>query len=1015
MKTRKILITLFSVIFATMIAVAGYACGGRTDVEFEGWTETKTVTAELGSVYAIEDLSAEGSDGNVYYYDIAVIDSKGNNVVCIDGKFEITDPDGYTIRYTLEITESDVRTRTVTVSVLDKEAPYISVTMPTGFAGSIYTIPEITVTDSSGETITPTYVVYKKADADKTPIEITNGKFIPDERGVYVIDITATDSSGNVARLPKEFGIRSAISENVLENFEDESSLLNSINGNNQEWLSEFEGRKGVVHIKAQDMEKTAYKFKFIREKEAYRHTPFDSITISMYVGKYGDFYQTDMEGESAYWTGISTGAWYDYTITEFGDWSYFFNSATSDKGAQLFWTWTRSIDVYIDEIRFAATPQIVLTSNAVEGKIQTGSKLKLDASVPTDDRLSVSLSVKDPSGEEVSLTDGGFTAEKTGKYIITAAVNSEEYPFYDTEKIFEIISVDKYIKIDDNFTEDHIGSEYVITDQHPTETKFVIPEAKLIDPFSGNVLCSVPVSGVTHNGSSVSVQDGVFLPESQGRYEISYQATYENVPYTAKSVIYVLSMDLKENELENFSLKSSAERVRYGTDGQGAGVAPVWLPEFEGRNGVIGLNDNAAESGYMFKLNMTYEEFAALEWDYIELAIYLESGSWLCYGNHIDSAMGAINASSAWENDTWTTLSIPKTAIKNVDSFMQAVTGSGAHLFWGWDLSEVYIDSVTFRSEPKQDTALKDGILGFDGIENAQYVVNETDWLSEYEGASGVGKITVANESWAALKFKLPAEEIDAIKADTAWTAMTIRLYVPNEGIAGETSITTPELYMNGYYSGGLEYGKWHNLTIPRGYFDDTVFKNLSTGGNFLERNGTRGNDSIHFYIDFISFKAREEFTDTADFDSLASLNEVYFGTDTNEYVASYEGAEGVIKGAYTDNWVGIQFRLNTTAEKLQSLNWEYVEFKMTVDFSGSRDSWDGLAENKAGWTYTEDGVWRIYKADKEGIIAQFGSLDAFYTAITAGTGDNSTSMMFTLWNMSAHGNFYFDYFKLV
>ena len=86
-----------------------------------------------------------------------------------------------------------------------------------------------------------------------------------------------------------------------------------------------------------------------------------------------------------------------------------------------------------------------------------------------------------------------------------------------------------------------------------------------------------------------------------------------------------------------------------------------------------------------------------------------------------------------------------------------------------------------------------------------------------------------------------------------------------------------------------------------------------------------------------------------------------------------------------------------------------------MTVDFStGTRESWDGVYSNTAGWSYTTDGDWRIYKATKDGIVAQFGSVDNFYKAITTGTGTDSTSRLFTLWNMKSHGTFYFDYFKL-
>ena len=181
------------------------------------------------------------------------------------------------------------------------------------------------------------------------------------------------------------------------------------------------------------------------------------------------------------------------------------------------------------------------------------------------------------------------------------------------------------------------------------------------------------------------------------------------------------------------------------------------------------------------------------------------------------------------------------------------------------------------------------------------------------------------------------------------------------------------------------------------------------------MKRNGARGNDSAHIYVDYINFYVPQpgSFNGALEFDSEEDKSYV-FGLSDVEYLDEYEGATGVVKGRYTDDWTGIQFRVDALQEQLTQIEWDYVELKIAVDFEGSRTSWDGMYSNSAGWTYTTQGVWRIYKASKAGIIKQFGTLDNFYKAITVGTGSNDGSRLFVLWNMCDHGNFYFDYFKL-
>lgn len=781
MKLKKILLTLLTALLTASIAITVVACKNSSGIELVGWVSSKTVTAPIDSIYTIEDKSIKDTNGNVYYYDILVKDSKGQKAVCIAGQFEVLDPNGYTINYTLELTDKDVRKRTVKVNVVDGDAPTITVSMPTGFVNSIYSIPQIVVTDSSSTGIKPTYFIYKKADENKTPIKITNGKFIPTQTGTYVIDITATDIEGNVAHVEKEFGVRSPASENVLENFDDEVSLLNSVNGANQEWLSTFEGRTGVVHIKAQDMEKTAYKFKFIREREAYKHTPFNAITVSIYVSKYGDFYQTDMEGEGAYWTGITTGSWFEYTITEFGDWAYLFDSATSDKGAQLFWSWTRNIDVYIDEIRFDATPNVVLNSNAVDGKVNAGSEVEVKAVVPTDDRLTVSLAVQSPSGAKVTVTNDKFIAEEIGRYTLTATVESAEYSYYDTAKTFELISLGRYVKIGEEFTENDIGTNYVITEGHQVGNEFTLPQGELIDPITNETLSSTVEVAVTFNNESVTVTDGKFIPTNEGKYTLTYTAEYDGKTYVSTGIVYSIDLTLKSNELENFSERTSANRVKYGLDGQGTGQTPEWLPEFQGRVGVIKLNDNARENGYMFKLNMSYEELLAIKWDYICISLYLTSGDWLCYGNNVENAMGAINTSTVWAKNEWTTLTIPKTKIENVESFMKALTGTrGAHLFWGWDLGDpIYVDSITFRvnGDVLNDFAIES--TKSENLNGGNGVGSNPTWVQEFGGKNGVLKV---NDGGQMGGYYFRTNNFTATDLEnTAWDYIEITLYATN------------------------------------------------------------------------------------------------------------------------------------------------------------------------------------------------------------------------------------------
>ena len=302
---------------------------------------------------------------------------------------------------------------------------------------------------------------------------------------------------------------------------------------------------------------------------------------------------------------------------------------------------------------------------------------------------------------------------------------------------------------------------------------------------------------------------------------------------------------------------------------------------------------------------------------------------------------------------------------------------------------------------------------LGFDkntDTNNVKNVKEDTtvEWLSDFEGAKGV--MHIKNSGYSTGYTFVSDYTVSELQAMT-WDYIEYRVYLTN-------TTETPWSYCswNGDKSlGSLKVGEWNTIRIAKADLTTLFGNNIDSFYGVFNKSGegfksfwAYGTAGADVYFDYIALKVN---ADSSYFDFADPIStEVNFDGSGPVWLSSYEGANGVLKGSYADMWgKAISFKLDTTAEKLEALGWEYVEFKVACDFEGGkRTSWDGMYSNAAGWTYTTDGVWRIYKAYKSGIIAQFGSLDAFYTAITT-----ANARMFTLWNLPDHGNFYFDYFK--
>ena len=103
---------------------------------------------------------------------------------------------GYVITgVTDTLPDGTTKTRTITLNVEDKSAPDIIVeSAGFGYAGRENNLPKITVTDLSGESITPVVKVYLVEGATETEITVANGKFTPTKKGKYRLNVSATDS-----------------------------------------------------------------------------------------------------------------------------------------------------------------------------------------------------------------------------------------------------------------------------------------------------------------------------------------------------------------------------------------------------------------------------------------------------------------------------------------------------------------------------------------------------------------------------------------------------------------------------------------------------------------------------------------------------------------------------------------------------------------------------------------------------------------------------------------------------
>ena len=256
------------------------------------------VSALLDGSYTLPIGNVSDTDGNDYKVTYAVKTASGKDVSVNNNAFWIKSFEDHVITCSATIAEGDVRTRTITVKVKDEGAPVVTFgKVKKGMVGTQYTLPEITVFDSSLEALTPSVKLYKLNGEEKgAEVALSDGKFTPTAMGYYTLEATATDSSGNTATESAKIYVRAPIGTNEVLSFTYEQDAENvgwtQTNGNIT-WLEEYEQETGVVRFNYTGKQ-WANAFTFIPLCDASSastvYTNYDELVVRMYIANTSEF-----------------------------------------------------------------------------------------------------------------------------------------------------------------------------------------------------------------------------------------------------------------------------------------------------------------------------------------------------------------------------------------------------------------------------------------------------------------------------------------------------------------------------------------------------------------------------------------------------------------------------------------------------------------------------------------------------------------------------------------------------
>ncbi|MBR7141347.1 MAG: hypothetical protein IKD03_04315, partial [Clostridia bacterium] len=661
-KGKNFLTLLLCVLVACVMLVA---CQPAVDpVQLVGF-EDVTWTAELGETYTLPAGTALDTKDNDYRVTYTVKTKSGVDVTVSTNQFIVTDMAGYVITgVTDTLPDGTTKTRTITLNVEDKSAPDIIVeSAGFGYAGRENNLPKITVTDLSGESITPVVKVYLVEGATETEITVANGKFTPTKKGKYRLNVSATDSAGNKGEKDVEIFVRGAMAPYVLEDFGDEygnQTLTGNkagVDASPATWMESYDptpednanddAREGVsavvstlnsygphLYVRLSNEIRTVnfeyvYARVYVKSEIAEYRPTFEAFTWNH---KLGDFpvnewvevrlSVADINSENANFSSPGMKQEGKTPMEVFRD------SITSGSGTYLFWIPMRSYTdgsgtsqtdiptnytIYFDEIGYRPTFTPVLETKE---QYELGETITLNATVDTQlDASSYSFvySVNDPSGNAVTLDENNsFRAIETGKYSVTVDFIHNEYSGTASYEL------------------NVVGNKEIVIGEF-TDTPAM---GDTVTVPSGSINGGTVTVSVLCNGTTVEMDGNSFVASVAGVYEVVYAAEIDGLIY--KTVLEIeVEHALADNEILGFNRVEDIDSLILGAPGGMANAE--WLPSFEGHDGVAKITYGGSDWPWI-SFVPAYEMSAYENSAYIMVRMYVASGgnelSYMVLGN---------------------------------------------------------------------------------------------------------------------------------------------------------------------------------------------------------------------------------------------------------------------------------------------------------------------------------------------------------------------------------------------
>ena len=455
---------------------------------------------------------------------------------------------------------------------------------------------------------------------------------------------------------------------------------------------------------------------------------------------------------------------------------------------------------------------------------------------------------------------------------------------------------------------------------------------------------------------------DGATFLEKWADFENEFRITSMSLQFKRTveayiSDIYVANASVATgNQVNPFTYELDAKKT------EGYNLDIEWLPDYEGEYGVIKLNASENWGHFGFKPLQSISAYENCGYLVIRMYVATENaeqelrignlagtcqtdikvGEWVDY--YFDGAT-FLEKWADFENE----FSITSMSLQ----FKRPVEAY---------ISDIYVEysTVATGNQVNPFTYELDAVkTKCDGV--------DVEWLSEYEGATGVVKLTV-QENWKYFGFK-PLQSMSAYE-DCAYLVM--RMYIATEDAEQELWLGN----QSGTCITDIKVGEWVDY-----YFDGATF--LTKWADFesefnLYKMGLTFKRAATVYVDEIYVVKATNATGnqinpfTYELDA---KNTKCDGVDV-EWLSEYEGATGVVKLTVNDNWGYFGFKPLQSISAYEGCT--YVVMRMYIATENDEQGlWFGAEDGKC-YTDIKVGEWVDYYFDGATFLTKWADFES-------------------------------------